>query len=89
MSVLSIKKLKQLNRTIGKSKYKRLVNDRILYLKHQYSKPYPPDVQSELDELTSMYLNAKDKSITTPAKSNSKKLSYIDKQKIKNIYNHK
>lgn len=89
MSVLSIKKLKQLNRTIGKSKYKRLINDRILYLKHQYSKPYPPDVQSEIDELTSMYLNAKDKSINTSPKSNNKKLSYIDKQKIKNIYNHK
>ncbi len=89
MSVLSIKKLKQLNRTIGKSKYKRLINDRILHLKHQYSKPYPPDVQSELDELISMYLNAKDKSINTPVKSNNKKLSYIDKQKIKNIYNHK
>ena len=88
MSVLSIKKLKQLNRTIGRGKYKRLIQDRILYLKHQYSKPYPKEIQSELDELTSMYLNAKDKSIY-PAKSNNKKLSYIDKQKIKNIYNHK
>lgn len=56
MSVLSIKKLKQLNRTIGKGKYKRLINDRILHLKHQYSKPYPIDVQSELDELTNLYL---------------------------------
>lgn len=89
MSVLSIKKLKQLNRTIGKSKYKRLINDRILHLKHQHSKPYPIDVQSEINELTSMYLNAKDKSITIQPKPNNKKLSYRDKQKIKNIYNHK
>jgi len=56
MSVLSIKKLKQLNKTIGRGKYKRLVNDRILHLKHQYSKPYPKEVQSELDELTNLYL---------------------------------
>ena len=56
MSVLSIKKLKQLNRTIGRGKYKRLIQDRILYLKHQYSKPYPKEIQSELDELTNLYL---------------------------------
>ena len=89
MSVLSLKKLKQLQNTIGKGKFKRLVNDRVLHLKHQYKEPYPSEVTEELQELTNMYVRTATTKRQTQSHYKKKKLSYIDKKKIKNIYNHR
>jgi len=92
MSVISIKKIKQLQNTIGKEKFKRIVNDHIVYLKNEYNKPYPIDILEDINILTEMYkgkVGLPTKANTPQTKKYNKKLSYIDKIKIKNTYSHR
>lgn len=58
MSILSLNRIKKLKGTIGRGKFKRLVNDRVLHLKYQYKEPYPIEVTEELDELIKLYVEA-------------------------------
>jgi len=91
MPILSLNRIKKLKGTIGRGKFKRLVNDRVLHLKYQYKEPYPKEVTEELDELIKLYVEAATTKRQTQShtKTNNTKLSYKDKKRIKNIYNHR
>ena len=57
MGVYTMKRLRATNKELGAGKWKRLVWDRVIALQGEYDKPYPDEVQEELDELVVMYKN--------------------------------